>query len=87
MNAVCPGYIETPLSQAIDDPAFVRDFVARYVPMNRPGAARDVAPLFLFLASGAAAFITGQVFVVDGGQLAGQNPSPALLERLRVTAV
>ena len=82
VNAVAPGYLQTPMSEAIDSPEFVRDFVARYIPLGRSGRVGDVAPLFVFLASEAAAFITGQVLVVDGGQLAGQNASRDLLRRL-----
>lgn len=81
VNAVCPGYIQTPMSQEIDDPAFVRDFVQRYIPLGRVGRVGEVAPVFLFLASEAASFMTGQIVVLDGGQLAGQNPSPDLLRR------
>lgn len=86
VNAVCPGYIQTPMSQEIDSPEFVRDFVDRYIPLNRPGRVEDVAPLFLFLASDDAQFITGQVVVVDGGQLAGQKPSAELVARLGAAA-
>jgi 3-oxoacyl-[acyl-carrier protein] reductase len=83
VNAICPGYIQTPMSQAIDSPEFVRDFVDRYIPLGRPGKVEDVAPAFLFLASEGAAFITGQILLIDGGQLAGQKASDALLDRLR----
>lgn len=82
VNAICPGYIQTPMSQAIDSPEFVKDFVDRYIPLGRPGRVEDVAPSFLFLASDGAAFITGQTLVIDGGQLAGQNPSAELRQRL-----
>lgn len=82
VNAVAPGYLQTPMSEAIDSPAFVADFVERYIPLGRSGRVGDVAPIFVFLASDAAAFITGQTFVLDGGQLAGQKPSQSLLSRL-----
>jgi len=74
VNAVCPGYIQTPMSMEIDSPEFTKNFAERYIPMGRPGNVKEVAPMFLFLASDEASFITGQSFVIDGGQLAGQNP-------------
>jgi 3-oxoacyl-[acyl-carrier protein] reductase len=82
VNAVAPGYLQTPMSAAIDSPAFVRDFIDRYIPLGRAGTVQDVAPLFLYLASDDAAFVTGQVFVIDGGQLAGQKASAELARRL-----
>jgi 3-oxoacyl-[acyl-carrier protein] reductase len=82
VNAVAPGYLQTPMSEAIDSPTFVRDFVDRYIPLGRCGKVDDVAPLFLFLAGDEASFITGQIFVIDGGQLAGQKASTDLLQRL-----
>ncbi len=82
VNAVAPGYLQTPMSKEIDSPEFVRDFVERYIPMGRPGTVEDVTGLFLFLASDEASWITGQVFVIDGGQLAGQKPGRELLTRL-----
>jgi 3-oxoacyl-[acyl-carrier protein] reductase len=82
VNAVAPGYLQTPMSIEIDSPEFVRDFVDRYIPIGRPGAVDDVTGLFLFLASDEAAWTTGQIFVIDGGQLAGQKPGKELLDRL-----
>jgi 3-oxoacyl-[acyl-carrier protein] reductase len=82
VNAVAPGYLQTPMSEAIDSPEFVRDFIERYIPLGRSGRVGDVAPLFVFLAGDDASFITGQVFVIDGGQLAGQKASAELLQRL-----
>ena len=80
VNAVCPGYIQTPLSEEIDSPAFVENFVNTYIPMNRVGKPNEIAPLFLFLASEESSFITGQIFIADGGQLAGQKPGPTLIQ-------
>lgn len=82
VNAVAPGYLQTPMSEAIDSPEFVRDFVDRYIPLGRPGHVHDIAPLFVFLASDDSAFLTGETIIVDGGQLAGQKASIELLRRL-----
>jgi 3-oxoacyl-[acyl-carrier protein] reductase len=70
VNAVCPGYIETPMSRAIDPPEFVQDYIEHYIPIGRTGTPEDVAGAFAFLASDDAAFVTGVALVVDGGQLA-----------------
>jgi 3-oxoacyl-[acyl-carrier protein] reductase len=82
VNAVCPGYLQTPMSMEIDSPAFVRDFVDKLIPLNRPGKVEDIAPLFLFLAGDESSFITGQVFIADGGQLAGQKAGEELLKKI-----
>lgn len=84
VNAVCPGYIQTPMSVEIDSPEFVRDFSKRYIPLERPGNVAEVAPMFLFLAGEESAFITGQVFIIDGGQLAGQKPGNELLSKIKL---
>lgn len=70
VNAVCPGYIQTPMSEAIDDPAFVENYINNHIPLGRVGKPKDVAGVFAFLASDDAAFIHGECIVVDGGQLA-----------------
>ena len=70
VNAVCPGYIQTPLSESIDSPEFVARYVREKIPLGRVGKPKDVAGVFAFLASEDAAFITGETIVVDGGQLA-----------------
>jgi NAD(P)-dependent dehydrogenase (short-subunit alcohol dehydrogenase family) len=69
VNAVAPGWIATPLTQALqDDPARSGPIVAR-TPLGRWGTPDDVAGPVLFLASDAARFVTGVVLPVDGGYL------------------
>ena len=69
VNAVAPGWIATPLTQALqDDPARSAPILAR-TPLGRWGAPEDVAGPVLFLASEGARFVTGVVLPVDGGYL------------------
>jgi len=69
VNAIAPGVIETP--QSLDEvnsmgPELVRDFGAQ-VPVGRVGRPEDVAALYAYLASDEAAYLTGQVLLIDGG--------------------
>ncbi len=71
VNAVCPGYIHTPLVEkwlrsAPDREARMQQILQAH-PVGRIGTSRDVAEACLFLASDAASFITGACLVVDGG--------------------
>jgi meso-butanediol dehydrogenase/(S,S)-butanediol dehydrogenase/diacetyl reductase len=70
VNAVCPGFILTPMQEAEYTPEMRRVFEAK-VPLGRLGRPEEVAALFAFLASDDAAYITGQCFVIDGGEIAG----------------
>jgi 3-oxoacyl-[acyl-carrier protein] reductase len=65
VNAVAPGLIETDMAAAIS--AEAREALLAQVPLKRIGTAREVAEMIGFLAGGAAAYVTGQVFHVNGG--------------------
>jgi 3-oxoacyl-[acyl-carrier protein] reductase len=65
VNAVAPGYIETEMTAQL--PQAAKDELSRQIPLGRHGQPADVAAVVLFLASGSAAYITGQVLQVDGG--------------------
>jgi NAD(P)-dependent dehydrogenase (short-subunit alcohol dehydrogenase family) len=69
VNAVAPGWIATPLTQALqDDPERAGPILSR-TPLGRWGTPEDVARVVVFLCSPAAAFMTGAILPVDGGYL------------------
>jgi len=67
VNAVCPGYIETPMFMPAVSAPGAREAFEQTIPMGRLGAPADVARLVRFLLSDEAAYITGSAMVVDGG--------------------
>lgn len=67
VNAVAPGMVETPMTQQL--PADVRDRAVQETLLGRLAQPANIAHAVLFLASPLAAHITGQVLIVDGGQL------------------
>ena len=70
VNCLCPGFIRTPLNDAISDEAFVEAYEREKIPLGRAGTPEEVAAAYAFLASDDASYITGTLLVVDGGQLA-----------------
>lgn len=74
-NSICPGTVDSPwvgrLLAVADDPSQARAQLVARQPMGRLGTPAEVAAAALYLASDAAAFITGTELVIDGGLLAG----------------
>jgi NAD(P)-dependent dehydrogenase (short-subunit alcohol dehydrogenase family) len=70
VNALCPGYIVTPMSQEIDPPGFADAYAKTYIPLGRTGRMDEVAAAYAFLASDESSFIHGETLLVDGGHLA-----------------
>ena len=67
VNAIAPGFIETDMTSAMTPEA--RAALSGQIPLDRLGRPQDVASAVAFLASEHAAYITGQVLVVDGGMV------------------
>jgi len=65
VNAVAPGFIETPMTDILADT--VKEELKTRIPLGRMGSARDVAAAIVFLASDEAGYITGHVLNVNGG--------------------
>jgi NAD(P)-dependent dehydrogenase (short-subunit alcohol dehydrogenase family) len=74
-NTICPGTVDSPwvgrLLDEADDPTTAREELVGRQPMGRLGQPSEIADAALYLASDAAAFITGTDLVIDGGFLAG----------------
>src|SRR5690606_7312127 len=67
VNAIAPGFIDTDMTAALSAEATAA--LMRQIPLERLGSSLDVANAVAFLASDLAAYITGQVLVVDGGMV------------------
>ena len=65
VNAVAPGFIETPMTDVLADK--VKEELKTRIPLGRMGSARDVAASIVFLASDEAGYVTGHVLDVNGG--------------------
>lgn len=70
VNAVCPGWIRTPLTESrLNDPESRERMIAT-VPLGRVGVPEEVAEAIIWLCSDAASYVTGHTMMVDGGYIA-----------------
>jgi tropinone reductase I len=67
VNLVAPGFIATPLTESLLANEQFMAYARSRIPMDRPGQAGEVAAMIAFLAMPASSYVTGQIFVVDGG--------------------
>ena len=80
VNCICPGWIETAMSQPfLDENPEGRRFAGKIAPLGRIGQPQDVADVALFLASDESRFVTGSAYFVDGGWTAGMTKAIALI--------
>ncbi|RWG87589.1 glucose 1-dehydrogenase [Mesorhizobium sp.] len=75
INALCPGWVDTPFNEPFIAQMGGRDAIENYVrtkiPMGRWASAQEIAEAILFLVSDRSSFVTGQALVVDGGESIG----------------
>lgn len=70
VNAICPGYMGTPMAKPFfDDPQYGGEWL-KLIPMQRAGEPEELAPLAVYLASEASSYMTGSAIVIDGGYTA-----------------
>ena len=73
VNAIAPGLIKTQFSRVLWETPEIYQALLKSIPQGRFGTPEELAGLAVYLASPASSFITGSVFVVDGGQTAGER--------------
>lgn len=70
VNAICPGYVMTPMQRAEYTDEMIEKVNSK-IPLKRHAKPEEVANLFVFLASNQSQYLTGQTFVIDGGEICG----------------
>jgi NAD(P)-dependent dehydrogenase (short-subunit alcohol dehydrogenase family) len=70
VNALAPGYVLTPMQKAEYTKEMLEE-VNRKLPMRRHADPNEIAGFFAFLASDEATYLTGHVYIMDGGEIAG----------------
>ena len=70
VNAVCPGVIETPMTDSVAANPEIRKIMESMTPMGRMGQPEEIASAVLWLCSDQASFVTGHAMVIDGGATA-----------------
>ena len=65
VNCIAPGFIETPMTEKLDDKR--KDAILNSIPMNRIGNPKDLSSAIIFLASKESSYITGQTLHINGG--------------------
>jgi NAD(P)-dependent dehydrogenase (short-subunit alcohol dehydrogenase family) len=70
VNAVIPGFTDTPLVRAVMTDDAERERLVKTIPLGRPGRPEEVAAVMAFLASDDAAYVTGAAWACDGGMTA-----------------
>lgn len=67
VNSICPGFVETPMTEELLETDRFYNYVRNNTPMNRPAQPEEIAPLAVFLASDGAKYMTGANVPIDGG--------------------
>jgi len=70
VNAICPGYVLTPMQEKEYTPEAIIE-CSKKIPLKRLGKPQEIAALASYLAMDEAGFVTGQSFIIDGGETAG----------------